>query len=145
MQITKKQLKQIIKEELAAVLGETSEFVDVPPVPDKIKQGYLKWEENELGYMLNYLRAGQVGQHNSNIISDPSSPMTRSFQDLIRWASTNNHPADEYLLKYRTAADEVATAIAQGKNVGDEWVITPIENIRNSLGITYEDRRKHYK
>jgi hypothetical protein len=142
MQITKKQLKQIIKEELAAVLGETSEFVDVPPVPDKIKQGYLKWEENELGYMLNYLRAGQVGQHNSNIISDPSSPMTRSFQDLIRWASTNNHPARADLLAYRNAADKNASLAAQGKKVGDEWVIGPIEHITNSLGITYEDRKK---
>jgi len=140
MKITKKQLKQIIKEELTAVLSETSEFVDVPPVPDKVKQDYLKWEENELAPLLNRIRTRQVNANNSDAVLGPGKASL--FQKLINVLSRLNHPARDYMVKYRTAADKNASLLAQGVNVGDEWAIWPIENIRKSLGITHEDYKK---
>ena len=128
--ITKKQLQQIIKEELAAVLDEMGAYT---PVPDEVKQVYLKWEEYELTPLLDRLRARQVNANNSDAVLGPSKASL--FQNLINWASKNKHPARKYLLAYRNAAVDAATGYAQGKNVGDEWAIGPIENIRKSLGI----------
>lgn len=131
MNITKKQLKQIIKEELAAVLDETSMHV---PVPDEVKQAYLKWEENELAPLLNRLRTRQVNANNSDAVLGPGKASL--FQKLINVLSRLNHPAADYMAgDYRDGANKAASLLAQGVNVGDEWAIGPIENIRKSLGI----------
>ena len=121
MKITKKQLKQIIKEEASYVLSENSE---------RIKALYKRWEKNEMTPLLAKLdtRKSVIAAQIKN------TAYNSTFQDLI-YAVARDHGDTEPLLAYRAAADNAADLKDQGKDIGSEFAINPVTNIRNALGI----------
>jgi hypothetical protein len=123
MKITKSKLKQIIKEEASYVLSENSE---------RIKEIYKHWEEYELKPLLNDLDSGQLRK--SVTAAKISNTAGNVFQKLID-AVARDHGDTEPLLAYRAAADNAAALKDQGKDIGSEFAINPVTNIRNALGI----------
>jgi len=120
VKITKKQLKQIIKEEASYVLSENSE---------RIKALYKHWEEYEMAPLLTKLdtRKSVIAAE----IKDTAYNVFQKLIDAVARADIDIQP----LLDYRNAADNAADLKDQGKDIGSEFAVGPMANIRNALGI----------